>query len=158
MDLDENYPKTVANFVFLAREGFYNGLTWHRVEPDVVIQAGDPDGVAGVDPDGPGYTIPDEPPRSGRVYTYGVVGMANTGKPNSGGSQFFVVLHDPTGKQPAGLPPNYSILGKIDPSSYEVLETISHQKTYGSAAGSDIPKQVRPIVPVYINSIEIVED
>jgi cyclophilin family peptidyl-prolyl cis-trans isomerase len=162
IDLNEDNPQNVANFIFLAKEGFYNGLIWHRVELDAVIQTGDPDGINGHPPDGPGYTIPDELPSKGGDYVYGVVGMANTGAPDSAGSQFFIVTHDsPANREdgkkaePAGYPPNYSILGRVDPSSYDVIDTISTQKTNTSA--SDPAEAVKPIVPVYINSIEIIE-
>jgi cyclophilin family peptidyl-prolyl cis-trans isomerase len=164
MDLDEDQDKTVANFIFLAREGFYDGLIWHRVELNAVIQTGDPDGFGLQEPNGPGYSIPDEPPEKANVYTYGVVGMANTGQPNTGGSQFFIVTHDPPqdrkeGRkaQPAGYPPQYAVLGEVDPSSYEVLEEIGKQRTFGSAA-ADQAEAVKPIVPIYINSIEIIEN
>jgi cyclophilin family peptidyl-prolyl cis-trans isomerase len=123
-----------------------------------VIQTGDPNGLGAEEPNGPGYTIPDEPPKSQKAYTYGVVGIANTGAPHSGGSQFFIVTHDPTGSEPAGYPPNYAVLGEVDESSYEVLELISHQQTLGAAAGDNVAEQTKPIVPVYINSIEIIEN
>jgi cyclophilin family peptidyl-prolyl cis-trans isomerase len=154
MDLEDKNVETVANFVFLAKEGYYDGLIWHRVEPNAVIQTGDPDGMNGEPPDGPGYTIPDEAPPKAEVYTYGVVGMANTGQPNSGGSQFFVIAHDPSGQEAAGYPPNYSILGYVDPGSYDVIEAIAGQRTIG---GDHPTERVKPVTPVYINSIEIVE-
>ncbi len=154
LDLSEDpaVEQNVANFVFLAREGFYNGLTWHRVEKDSVIQAGDPDGVAGVPPDGPGYTVPDEPPSGGEAYTYGVVGIANQGIPDSGGSQFFIVLRPPG--SPVGYPPNYAIVGQIAKGSYDVLDTIQSQPVAGVGSPAEA---VVPVVPIYINSIEITE-
>ncbi|MEA2497774.1 MAG: hypothetical protein QOH26_179 [Actinomycetota bacterium] len=157
IDLDENQDTTVANFIFLANEGFYDGLIWHRVEQNAVIQTGDPDGFGLQEPNGPGYTIPDQPPERSEVYTYGVVGMANTGRPETGGSQFFIVTHDPEGGKPAGYPPNYAVLGHVDPSSYETLTLIESQRTLGSA-GSDQAEAVKPVVPIYINSIEIIEN
>lgn len=93
-------PLTVNNFVTLARDGFYNGVTFHRVEPGFVIQGGDPEGSGR---GGPGYRFNDEPVK--RPYRAGTVAMANAG-PNTNGSQFFICLAD----QP-GLPPSYTIFG-----------------------------------------------
>lgn len=77
-------PKTVNNFVFLAREGFYNGCTFHRVIPGFMAQGGDPTGTGA---GGPGYTFEDE--FSQRSHTAGALSMANRG-PNTNGSQFFI--------------------------------------------------------------------
>jgi len=93
-------PLTVNNFVALARDGYYNGVTFHRVVPRFVIQGGDPTGSGS---GGPGYKFQDEPVR--RPYKAGTVAMANAG-PNTNGSQFFICLED----QP-NLPPNYTIFG-----------------------------------------------
>jgi len=93
-------PQTVNNFVVLARDGFYDNLTFHRVVPRFVIQGGDPNGTG---TGGPGYKFNDE--RVKRPYKAGTVAMANSG-PNTNGSQFFICLED----QP-GLPPNYTIFG-----------------------------------------------
>src|SRR5690606_40169466 len=83
MELDLKLaPMTVNNFVALARRGFYDGVTFHRVVPNFVIQGGDPEGTGR---GGPGYTFPDEPVRG--EYTHGAVAMANAG-PNTNGSQF----------------------------------------------------------------------
>ena len=83
-------PQTVNNFVFLARDGFYNDLTFHRVIPGFVVQAGDPEGTGR---GGPGYTIPDE--QSGLPFEAGTLGMAKRGdQPNSAGSQFFIAYAD----------------------------------------------------------------
>ncbi|HLI08316.1 MAG TPA: peptidylprolyl isomerase [Ktedonobacteraceae bacterium] len=95
-------PQTVNNFVTLARDGFYDGVTFHRVVPGFVIQGGDPTGTGR---GGPGYQFKDEP--VGRPYKAGTVAMANAG-PNTNGSQFFICLED----QP-GLPPNYTIFGDV---------------------------------------------
>ena len=78
-------PKTVDNFVTLAREGFYDGTTFHRVIPGFMAQGGDPTGTGA---GGPGYTIKDE--FSERTHVAGALSMANTGRPNTGGSQFFI--------------------------------------------------------------------
>ena len=93
-------PTTVNNFVVLARDGFYNGVTFHRVVDGFVIQGGDPSGNG---TGGPGYKFKDEPVK--RRYRAGTVAMANAG-PNTNGSQFFICLED----QP-GLPPSYTIFG-----------------------------------------------
>ncbi len=93
-------PMTVNNFVALARDGYYDGVTFHRVVPRFVIQGGDPTGTGS---GGPGYKFQDEAVM--RPYKAGTVAMANAG-PNTNGSQFFICLED----QP-GLPPNYTIFG-----------------------------------------------
>ena len=93
-------PMTVNNFVALARDGYYDGVTFHRVVPSFVIQGGDPTGSGS---GGPGYNFKDEAVT--RPYKAGTVAMANAG-PNTNGSQFFICLED----QP-GLPPNYTIFG-----------------------------------------------
>ncbi|MDP9222566.1 MAG: peptidylprolyl isomerase [Actinomycetota bacterium] len=148
--LEKTAPKTVANFVFLAHHGFFNGRQWFRVENNAVIETGDPNDRVGAPPDGPGYTIPDELPGDARAYVYGVVAMANTGQPHSGGSTFFIVIHH---GGPAGYDPRYSIFGKVEPSSYDVLDRIGAQKTFG---GNDPSRSVQPIVPVYVNSVQII--
>jgi len=81
-------PKTVENFVSLAKKGFYNGLTFHRVIPGFMVQAGCPKGDG---TGGPGYEIPDEFSPTARHDGPGVLSMANAG-PNTGGSQFFITL------------------------------------------------------------------
>jgi peptidyl-prolyl cis-trans isomerase B (cyclophilin B) len=100
----QNAPKTVNNFVFLAREGFYDGVTFHRVIADFMVQGGDPTGTGR---GGPGYTFADEtrgnPNRHGR----GVLSMANAG-PNTNGSQFFIT-HAP---QPH-LDGKHTVFGRV---------------------------------------------
>ncbi len=105
-------PKTVSNFVYLTKGGYYNGLTFHRREEGFVIQGGDPNGNG---TGGPGYKFEDELTDS---YTYerGVVAMANAG-PNTNGSQFFVML----GNVP--LPKAYTIFGRVV-SGMEVVDQI----------------------------------
>jgi cyclophilin family peptidyl-prolyl cis-trans isomerase len=111
IDLDEDKaPKTVNNFVFLARNRYYEGVPFHRVIPDFVVQGGDAEFAA--DPDkvgqgGPGYQFEDELPEAGQ-YAVGSVAMANSGA-NTNGSQFFVI----TGQQGVQLPPNYSLFGRV---------------------------------------------
>lgn len=150
--LEEEAPETVNNFVFLAREGYFDGLIWHRVERNFVIQAGDPDGVNGQPPDGPGYDIPDELWAKSRDYVWGTVAMANAG-PNTGGSQFFIVVHEPRDK-PAALQALYSIFGTVDEASYETLTAIATAETPNTGDPADASV---PIVPIYIETIQISE-
>jgi cyclophilin family peptidyl-prolyl cis-trans isomerase len=104
MDLDPRLaPNTVNNFVVLARQGYYDGLTFHRVVPDFVIQGGCPEGSGS---GGPGYRFEDEPVQG--EYTLGAVAMANAGK-NTNGSQFFVCIDDCTRK----LSKDYNLFGYV---------------------------------------------
>jgi cyclophilin family peptidyl-prolyl cis-trans isomerase len=114
MDLDPALaPVTVNNFVVLARQGFYDGLTFHRVEPGFVIQGGDPDGTGR---GGPGYKFEDEPVQG--EYVAGAVAMANAG-PNTNGSQFFICLKDLRG----GLAKSYNLFGHVK-SGMEAVHAI----------------------------------
>jgi len=104
MDLDPQLaPKTVENFVGLAQQGYYDGLTFHRVVPDFVIQGGCPKGTG---TGGPGYQFEDEPVKG--EYTLGAVAMANAG-PDTNGSQFFVCIDDCRRK----LAPSYNLFGYV---------------------------------------------
>ncbi|HXA29526.1 MAG TPA: peptidylprolyl isomerase [Candidatus Angelobacter sp.] len=96
-------PKSVNNFVFLAREGFYDGLTFHRVVDDFVIQGGCPEGSGR---GGPGYRFEDEPVQG--EYVPGAVAMANAG-PNTNGSQFFICTVDDRQK----LAKAYNLFGQV---------------------------------------------
>lgn len=101
----EVYPEAsmaASNFLILAANGFYDGLTFHRVEPGFVIQGGDPSGNG---TGGPGYSFPDEPVT--RDYTKGIVAYANSG-PDTNGSQFFIMLEDNS-----SLPKQYTIFGQV---------------------------------------------
>src|SRR5688500_4156023 len=128
-------PRTVNSFVFLAREGFYQGVIFHRVIPGFMIQGGDPTGTG---TGGPGYRFADEPVT--RKYLRGTLAMANAG-PNTNGSQFFVMHAD------YGLPPSYTIFGKLT-AGEEVVDAIA-----------TAPKgaQDRPRDPVRIESVTIAE-
>ncbi len=110
-------PQHVNNFVFLARDGFYNNLTFHRVEPRFVIQGGDPDGNG---TGGPGYTIP---PEIGLRHSKGALAMARRGGPArttpSSGSQFYITLE----AQP-GLDNEYTVFGQTTPESMPVVNQI----------------------------------
>ncbi|MEO6509036.1 MAG: peptidylprolyl isomerase [Patescibacteria group bacterium] len=113
-------PKAASNFVHLTRDGFYDGLTFHRVVPGFVIQGGDP---VGNGTGGPGYKFEDEPVM--RKYTKGIVAMANAG-PDTNGSQFFIMLDD------NDLPPAYTIFGNV----------IKGQEVVDQIAVGDVMKKV----------------
>ena len=117
----ERAPKTANSFAFLAEEGFYDELTFHRIVPEFVIQGGDPEGTGG---GGPGYSVVEKPPAN-LAYTKGIVAMAKTGAepPGTSGSQFFVV----TGAD-AGLPPEYALVGKVS-KGMDVVERIGELGT-----------------------------
>ncbi len=100
----QHAPKTVNNFVFLAREGFYDGVSFHRVISDFVIQGGDPTGTGR---GGPGYNFEDETHNNPLKHETGVLSMANAG-PNTNGSQFFIT-HSP---QPH-LNGKHTVFGKV---------------------------------------------
>ena len=103
-DLDPQLAaNTVNNFVGLARDGYYDGLTFHRVVPEFVIQGGCPEGSGR---GGPGYKFADEPVKA--KYTLGAVAMANSGA-DTNGSQFFICIDDCTGK----LAPSYNLFGYV---------------------------------------------
>jgi len=127
---DADAPKTVKNFLALAEKGFYNGLTFHRVIKDFMIQGGDPNcapsrssGSCGTG--GPGYKFEDELDPNTKSYQEGykrgVVAMANAG-PNTNGSQFFIMHRD------YPLSPNYTIFGKVI-RGQEIIDKIAEVKT-----------------------------
>lgn len=140
IELDaEAAPETVNNFVVLARYHYFDGVPFHRVIPDFVVQGGDAVG----DPLGtgdPGYSIPDELPESVDDYVVGSVAMANSG-PNTGGSQFFIWFG------PTPLPtPDYALFGQVT----EGLDVADAIRADGTAEGT-------PAVVHTIESVEIVE-
>lgn len=110
---EQDAPNTVANFTKLAQDGFYNGLKWHRVIPDFVIQGGCPnskDGASGIaGTGGPGYKIDCELTGDNQYHDRGVLSMAHAGR-NTGGSQFFV-CH--SRKNTAHLDRNHTCFGKV---------------------------------------------
>ena len=135
----EDAPATVNNFVFLAREGFYDGVIFHRVIEGFVIQGGDPTGTG---TGGPGYKFADELESSRKHgYRMGTLAMANAG-PNSNGSQFFVCHQD------VGLPPSYTVFGKAT-GGLEVVDEIATTQT---------DRGDKPVDDVVISTVEIVED
>jgi peptidyl-prolyl cis-trans isomerase B (cyclophilin B) len=133
-------PKTSASIYYLARRGFFDGLTFHRVAAGFVIQGGDPLGNGS---GGPGYTVVEAPPR-GTQYVRGVVAMAKTQSDPSGasGSQFFVV----SGAN-VGLPPQYAVAGKVV-SGIDVVEKIGSLPTNPPGDGAPTPPVVMSRVTV----------
>ncbi len=103
---DEQTPNTVKNIVSLAQSGFYNGVKFHRVIPDFVVQGGDPSGTGG---GGPGYQIVDEVDNPVQIHVLGALSMANSG-PNTNGSQFFIVLNPNSCKHLNG---KHTVFGKV---------------------------------------------
>lgn len=144
---EKEAPKTVANFLKLAKEGFYNGTKFHRVIKGFMIQGGDPltkdDSKINLWGTGdPGYKFADEIDAKSALYTTGykkgIVAMANSG-PNTNGSQFFIMTED------YPLPPLYTIFGKVA-SGQEVVDKIANVPT---ASGD------RPVGAVVIESISL---
>jgi peptidyl-prolyl cis-trans isomerase B (cyclophilin B) len=133
----ERAPKTANSFAFLSEEGFYDGLTFHRISPGFVIQGGDPEGLG---TGGPGYSVDEKPP-SNLAYTKGVVAMAKSPAepPGRSASQFFVVL-----SADAGLPPEYALVGKVE----EGLDVVERIGKLGTPA--EKPKQTVLIEKVSI--------
>jgi cyclophilin family peptidyl-prolyl cis-trans isomerase len=134
-------PKTASSFASLAEQGFYDGLSFHRVVRGYVIQGGDPTGNGA---GGPGYTV-DEPPPETTTYLRGTVAMAKNQvePPGRSGSQFFIV----TAPADAGLPPDYALVGKVT----EGLDTVERIDQLGDPSGADGP----PVEPVVIEAIRI---
>ena len=130
-------PRTVNNFVYLARYHYYDGVIFHRIIRGFMCQGGDPTGTGR---GGPGYRFADELPKPGR-YEIGSIAMANAG-PNTNGSQFFVI----SGPDGAGLPPLYSLFGSVV-SGGDVVTTIN---AVGTPSG-------KPKERVVIESVTIAE-
>ena len=134
---DEDAPKTVENFRKLAGDGFYDGVVFHRVIPDFMIQGGDPTGTG---MGGPGYTFEDE--FNDHKVERGALAMANAG-PNTNGSQFFVVTADAT----PWLDGKHTVFGRVT-NGMEVVDTISGAAT----DANDKPRE-----PILIERVELVE-
>lgn len=131
-------PKTVENFISLARKNFYDNTIFHRVIKGFMIQGGDP---LGNGTGGPGYIFDDEP--FAGEYSRGTVAMANAG-PNTNGSQFFIMHAD------YPLPKNYVIFGKVV-SGMETIDKIAENPVGMSASG----EESSPITPVKIIKVEV---
>jgi peptidyl-prolyl cis-trans isomerase B (cyclophilin B) len=139
-------PETVNSFVFLAQEGYFDGQRIHRLDGSLdVVQGGDPTGTG---TGGPGYTIPDELTGE-EAYEAGVLAMANSGSPDSGGSQFFFV----TGPGASGLPPSYTIFGRVT-EGLDVLREIQELPILDPEGG--IAGQ-QPAQALYVEKVTIRE-
>jgi len=134
---DEDAPKTVDNFVKLSRDGFYDGVVFHRVIPDFMIQGGDPTGTGA---GGPGYQFEDE--FNDRKVVRGALAMANAG-PNTNGSQFFIV----TRESADWLDGKHTVFGQVT-AGMEVVDAISGLSTDG---------RDRPHDDVTMERVEIAE-
>lgn len=137
-------PVTVNNFVFLANDGYYNGVIFHRIIKDFMVQTGDPLGTGRGDP---GYQFKDEPVT--RKYVRGTLAMANSG-PNTNGSQFFIVTKDSP-----QLPPNYTIFGMLTgDQSFATLDALANTPVTQQTPGGEQSKPVNPpkIVTVSISA------
>jgi len=137
-------PCTVSSFLSLAEQDYYDDTQCHRigVVPGFpMLQCGDPTATGG---GGPGYTIPDET-TGNETYSAGTLAMANTGAPNTGGGQFFLVFGD------MSLPPSYTVFGKMDASTIRILQDVAakgHNDEYGDGTG-------RPNEPVTFEDVVI---
>jgi cyclophilin family peptidyl-prolyl cis-trans isomerase len=131
-------PRTVNNFVVLARYHYYDGVIFHRIIKGFMCQGGDPTGTGR---GGPGYQFADELPKPGR-YEVGSVAMANAG-PDTNGSQFFIV----SGPSGVGLPPKYSLFGKV----VKGLEVVAEMEAV------ETDRSDRPRADVVIQSVTITE-
>ena len=134
---DDDAPKTVGNFLDLARKGFYEGVVFHRVIPDFMIQGGDPTGTG---MGGPGYTFEDE--FNDHLAVRGSLAMANSG-PNTNGSQFFIV----TAAATPWLDGKHTVFGQVT-SGMDVIDKISAAPTDGSD---------RPLEEVSMERVEVAE-
>lgn len=133
-------PKTVNNFVVLARYHYFDGLTFHRVIKDFVLQGGDPEGTGR---GGPGYKFGDELPASVQEYKAGSLAMANAG-PNTNGSQFFVVVSDAGGAKLSV--PNYSLFGQVT----DGMDVVKKIEADGGTGSEGTPAVVHKMTKVTI--------
>ena len=147
LNMYRDMPITAGNFVKLAKEGFYNGVIFHRVIEGFMIQGGDPTGTG---MGGPGYNIEDEFVK-GHSNVRGTISMANTGRPNTGGSQFFINTADNKylDWDDMRTPSKHPVFGECaDKESYEVVLKIERSETdYND----------RPVDEKKIISVEVIE-
>ncbi|MEO5903514.1 MAG: peptidylprolyl isomerase [Gemmatimonadaceae bacterium] len=135
---DEEAPKTVANFEKLANEGYYDGIKFHRVIPDFVVQGGDPlsrdlpEGDRRVGTGGPGYNIDCETAGNPHKHELGSLSMAHAGK-NTGGSQFFIVLSEGNTRHLNGV---HTVFGKVT-GNVDVVKTIKANDSMTKVRVSD---------------------
>ena len=134
---EDKTPITTKNFIDLAQEGFYDGVIFHRIIDGFMIQGGDPTGTG---MGGPGYTIEDEFTPELTHESEGILSMANTGRPHTGGSQFFITL-----AATPWLDGHHTVFGKVI-NGMEVVREIGHVKT---------GPQDRPVHDVVINKMTI---
>lgn len=145
IEMHKDMPITTGNFVKLAKEGFYNGVIFHRVIDGFMIQSGDPEGTGR---GGPGYTIQDEF-GTGHSNVRGTISMANTGRPNTGGSQFFINLVNNK---------YLDMEDKSTPYAHPVFGTVVKGMDVVDAIGRvETDRGDRPLKPVVINKAEVVE-
>lgn len=145
LEMHEDMPVTTGNFVKLAKSGFYDGTVFHRVIDGFMVQGGDPEGTGR---GGPGYTIEDEF-GSGHSNRRGYVSMANTGRPHTGGSQFFINTVDNAylDREDPSTPYAHPVFGKVV-EGMDVVDRISRVRTDAND---------RPVEDVVIVGTEIVE-
>lgn len=143
--MHDDMPVTTGNFVKLAKDGFYDGIIFHRVIPDFMIQGGDPEGTG---MGGPGYTIEDEFGK-GHSNIRGTISMANTGRPHSGGSQFFINTVNNTylDREDPRTPYAHPVFGTVL-KGMDVVDKINCVKT---------DDDDKPLTPVVIESAEVIE-
>ncbi len=143
--MHDDMPITTGNFVKLAKEGFYDGTIFHRVIDGFMIQGGDPTGTG---MGGPGYNIQDEFGK-GHSNRRGTMSMANTGRPNSGGSQFFINTVDNTylDKEDPRTPYAHPVFGTVE-SGMDVVDKIGRV---------DTDRNDKPLTDVKIVSVEVIE-
>ena len=143
--MHDDMPITTGNFVKLAKEGFYNGTIFHRVIDGFMIQGGDPTGTG---MGGPGYNIQDEFGK-GHSNRRGTMSMANTGRPNTGGSQFFINTVDNVylDKEFTQTPYAHPVFGTVE-SGMDVVDKIGRVET---------DRNDKPLTDVKIISVEVIE-
>jgi peptidyl-prolyl cis-trans isomerase B (cyclophilin B) len=135
-------PETVNSFIFLARQGYFDGTVSHRFLPGFVFQAGDPTATGSGNP---GYYLPDEFPAADFSYVKGTVAMAKSTRPDSGGSQFFIALQD------IALPPQYTVFGRVL-DGFDALDLMSAVPLGPGSDGADS----RPLETIYLERVEVV--
>ena len=145
IQMHDDMPITTGNFVKLAKEGFYDGVIFHRVIDGFMIQGGDPTGTG---MGGPGYNIQDEF-GTGHSNIRGTIAMANTGRPNTGGSQFFINTVNNTylDKENPQTPYAHPVFGTVL-EGMDVVDKIGHVET---------DRNDKPLQDVVIQSIEVIE-
>jgi len=145
IEMHEDMPITTGNFIKLAKEGFYNGTIFHRVIKGFMIQGGDPTGTG---TGGPGYNIKDEF-GTGHSNVRGTIAMANTGRPNTGGSQFFINLVNNCylDMENKSTPYAHPVFGKVV-NGMDVVDKIGNSPT---------SRGDRPVTDIKITKAEVVE-